>query len=120
MASKATFSYGITAQNTYITITAEAGTVWNGSALESILAANWSTYALAMAEADTTGIYQATIPATLPAGIYEPESTFSILRCRPRNGLERVILVRNNYIAISNDFIFLINNKCFNINCFNQ
>lgn len=68
--SKVTFNYGTTGlTNIYIVFTAEAGTIWNGSALEAILAANWATYDIAMTEASTTGIYQATIPA-LPAGVY--------------------------------------------------
>lgn len=54
----------------YATIRAAAGTIWNGSSLEAITAANWTTYAVTMTEESTTGYYMGTFPSSLSAGIY--------------------------------------------------
>lgn len=53
----------------YAVLLDAAGEAWNGSAFETPSAANWSDYALAMAEADTTGVYRGDMPG-VAAGVY--------------------------------------------------
>ncbi len=62
MAGEIHFDYGITGVTLYALILNGAGNIWNGSAFESPLAANWATYKVALTEQSTTGIYKGTFP----------------------------------------------------------
>jgi hypothetical protein len=54
--------------NVYLVDT--SGQWWNGSAFEAFAGGNFSNYDVPSTEFGTTGVYQYTIPATLPAGVY--------------------------------------------------
>lgn len=58
-----------TGQTLYAVLLDAAGDAWNGAAFETPSAAAWDSYALAMSEADTTGVYRASMPA-VDAGVY--------------------------------------------------
>ncbi len=64
---KAKYSTGA---NLYAIILSSTSTVWNGTTFETIAAANWATYDIALTENSTTGIYSATFPITT-AGIFD-------------------------------------------------
>ncbi len=69
MASTITLDYGSTGKTLYALILNDAGSIWNGSSFVTIVAANWATYAVAMTEISTSGIYEVAFPA-LAAGVY--------------------------------------------------
>lgn len=58
-----------TGSTLYAVVLNSAQQAWNGSAFETVLAANWATYDIAMTERASTGIYVADLPA-LSAGSY--------------------------------------------------
>ncbi len=58
-----------TGLDVYAVIQSEAGTYWNGAALEAFDAGSWIDYAVACAEDSGSGRYQCAIPP-LAAGIY--------------------------------------------------
>lgn len=45
------------------------GLRWNGSAFETVLLANWTTYAILMSEATGTGYFSVDMPAAITAGV---------------------------------------------------
>src|SRR4051812_8943838 len=53
-----------------VVLRASDGQVWNGSSFESLLTANWSTYAVTMTEQSTTGFYYGTFPV-VAVGLYD-------------------------------------------------
>ena len=60
-----------TGQTWYVLLVRPAdGWYWNGSGFEAYNAANFATYVVSAAEDGATGIYQFTVPGTLPAGNY--------------------------------------------------
>ena len=69
MAGEIQLDYGESGKTLYALILNASGQIWNGSTFEAINAANWATYAIAMAEQSTTGIYTANFPA-VAAGSY--------------------------------------------------
>lgn len=53
----------------YAVLLNSTGQVWNGSAFATINGASWTSYDIAMTEA-AAGIYLATMPAAVTAGVY--------------------------------------------------
>jgi hypothetical protein len=51
-------------------VRSNSGQVWNGSAFEAYVGANWLTYKVALGEDGTSGYYKATFPATIASGRY--------------------------------------------------
>lgn len=47
----------------YAMVRNEAGQVWNGSSFEAWNASNWATYAIAMTEQTSSGVYSVAVPA---------------------------------------------------------
>lgn len=58
-----------------VLIDADSGKFWNGSAFENYNAAHWSTYAVALTEFTSSGIYSATRPAGV-AGFLTIEAVY--------------------------------------------
>jgi hypothetical protein len=52
----------------YFTITRAPSKAWNGTAFESLASANWTTYAIAGADAGAVEVYTANFPPAIPAG----------------------------------------------------
>lgn len=46
------------------------GKVWNGSSFETYNSLNWSTYAISMSEATSSGFYKSTFPSSIAVGLY--------------------------------------------------
>ncbi len=60
-----------TGANIYAVVLNPGGQAWNGSAFETPTLANWSTYAITLAEQSTTGLYQGDFPILITtAGWY--------------------------------------------------
>jgi hypothetical protein len=59
--------YDATGNTLYAIILSPAGLVWNGSAFEALVEANWATYDVALAESGTTKLYFGTFPAGITA-----------------------------------------------------
>jgi|GEM_PF-606731 len=70
MANQIFHDAGETGLNLYALIADKTAQMWNGSAFETIAAANWDTYDRALTEYDATGIYSADFPPAIPAGVY--------------------------------------------------
>lgn len=65
------YVHNATGATIYAVVRSEAGTVWNGSALEARTVANWATYDVAMPETPAGGFYYVgTFPATAAEGWY--------------------------------------------------
>lgn len=47
-----------------------SGQVWNGSAFEAYVGANWGTYKIALGEDGTSGYYKASFPSSVATGRY--------------------------------------------------
>ncbi len=55
----------------YAVVLSAGGQAWNGSAFETPLLANWTTYAVTLSEQSTTGLYQGDMPVLITtAGWY--------------------------------------------------
>jgi hypothetical protein len=63
MANEIRLDYGSTGETLYMLVFNSSGSVWNGSAFETIEADNWATYDIALTEQDGTGIYWGSFPA---------------------------------------------------------
>lgn len=69
MSKEISFDYGLTGKTVYAVIISSVGQIWNGSAFEDLLTANWATYDVSLTEQSTTGIYAGDFPA-VAAGVY--------------------------------------------------
>lgn len=56
-----------TGKHLYGVVVNSAGEAWNGAAFEAIVNAHWATYANALAEQGTTGIYLGNFPSAITA-----------------------------------------------------
>lgn len=70
MASQIFHDAGESALNLYALIADKTAQMWNVSAFETIAAANWAAYDIALTEQGATGIYSADFPSAIPAGVY--------------------------------------------------
>ena len=69
MSGEINLDYGTSGANIYALLLNSSGLAWNGSAFEAIVNAHWTTYAVALTEQGTTGVYLANFPA-VSAGYY--------------------------------------------------
>ena len=59
-----------TGNKLYAVILNSVGQVWNGTAFETITAADWASYAVALTESAGSGIYIGNFPSAIAAGAY--------------------------------------------------
>ena len=71
MAAEVQVSYGTTGATLYFVVRNATGSIWNGTAFETFVTANWGTYDVSLTEQGTaSGYYVGNFPSTITAGIY--------------------------------------------------